>query len=64
MAACGTAVVITPVNEIVRGDKAIQVGPREGCGPAFEEIYNRYRAIQIGDTPDPYGWTVPVESSA
>jgi branched-chain amino acid aminotransferase len=58
VAACGTAVVITPVNEIVRGDQVIQVGPREGCGPVFEKIYNRYRAIQTGDVADPYGWTV------
>jgi len=64
VAACDTAVVITPANEIVRGDKVIQVGPREGCGPAFEEICTCYRAIQIGDVPDPCGRTVPEESSA
>lgn len=58
IAACGTAVVITPVNEIVRGDQILRVGPREGCGPVFESIYNRYRAIQVGEAPDPYGWTV------
>jgi branched-chain amino acid aminotransferase len=60
VAACGTAVVITPVNEIVRGDQVVRVGPREGCGPVFEKIYERYRAIQIGDVADPYGWTVEV----
>jgi branched-chain amino acid aminotransferase len=60
VAACGTAVVITPVNEIVRGDQVVRVGPREGCGPVFEKIYERYRAIQVGDVPDPYGWTVEV----
>lgn len=60
VAACGTAVVITPVNEIVRGDQIIRVGPREGCGPVFEKIYNRYRAIQVGEVADPYGWTVPL----
>lgn len=58
VAACGTAVVITPVNEIVRGDQVVRVGPREGCGPVFQEIYNRYRAIQVGEVADPYGWTV------
>jgi branched-chain amino acid aminotransferase len=60
IAACGTAVVITPVNEIVRGDQTVRVGPREGCGPVFEKIYNRYRAIQTGDIADPYGWTIEV----
>lgn len=58
VAACGTAVVLTPVNEIVRGDQTIRVGPREGCGPVFQQIYNRYQAIQVGDVADPYGWTV------
>ncbi|MBT3287387.1 MAG: branched-chain amino acid aminotransferase [Victivallales bacterium] len=60
VAACGTAVVITPVNEIVRNERVVRVGPQEGCGPVFEKIYTRYRAIQVGDIPDPYGWTVPV----
>jgi len=58
VAACGTAVVLTPVNEIVRGDQTIRVGPREGCGPVFQQIYNRYQAIQVGDVAGPYGWTV------
>ena len=58
IAACGTAVVITPVNEIVRGDQVIRVGPREGCGPVLEKLYRHYTAIQVGDVPDPFGWTV------
>jgi branched-chain amino acid aminotransferase len=58
VAACGTAVVITPVNEIVRGDRTIRVGSGAGCGPVLEKLYNRYRAIQVGETDDPYGWTV------
>jgi branched-chain amino acid aminotransferase len=58
--ACGTAVVITPVNEIVRGDTVIRVGPRQGCGPVLHSLYDQVRAIQDGDAPDPYGWTVEV----
>ena len=58
--ACGTAVVITPVNEIVRDGETIQVGPRDGCGPVLESLYKRYTAIQYGEAPDPYGWTVQV----
>jgi len=60
VAACGTAVVITPVNEIVRGDTVVRVGPREGCGPVLEQLYHRVRAIQDGDEADPRGWTVDV----
>lgn len=60
VAACGTAVVITPVNEIVRGDRVIRVGPREGCGPVLEKLYRRYTSLQVGDAPDVYGWTLPV----
>ena len=58
IAACGTAVVITPVNEIVRGDQVIKVGPREGCGPILQNLYNHYTAIQWGEEPDPFGWLV------
>lgn len=60
VAACGTAVVITPVNEIVRGDSVIRVGPAQGCGPVFEKLYNRYREIQVGDAPDVFGWSIAV----
>ncbi len=57
IAACGTAVVITPVNTIVRGDETIEVGPREGCGPVFLELYNQVRAVQKGEIEDKWGWT-------
>ena len=58
VASVGTAVVITPVNEFVRGDEVIQVGPREGCGPVLQKLYNAYTAIQWGEAEDPYGWRV------
>jgi len=58
--ACGTAVVITPVNEIVRGSESITVGPADGCGPVLEELYNRMTAIQYGEEPDTFDWTVRV----
>ncbi len=56
--ACGTAVVITPVNEIVRGETTIRVGPASGCGPTLQKLYERVTAIQYGEEPDRYGWTV------
>lgn len=58
--ACGTAVVITPVNEIVRGDTTIRIGPQTGCGPTLQLLYERVTAIQYGDEPDRYGWTVEI----
>jgi branched-chain amino acid aminotransferase len=56
-AACGTAVVITPVNRFVRAGDVIEVGPREGSGPVFERLYKKVRGIQVGELPDDYGWT-------
>ncbi|MDD3952557.1 MAG: branched-chain amino acid aminotransferase [Lentisphaeria bacterium] len=61
IAACGTAVVITPVNEIVRGSKVIKVGPREGCGPVLQNLYNHYTAIQWGDEKDVFAWLTPID---
>ena len=58
VAACGTAVVITPVNEIMRGTETILIGPREGCGPVLQNLYNHYTAIQWGTEEDPFGWIV------
>jgi branched-chain amino acid aminotransferase len=58
--ACGTAVVLTPVNEIVRGERVIRVGPREGCGPQLQNLYNHYTAIQWGEAPDRFGWLVEI----
>ncbi len=58
--ACGTAVVITPVNEVVRGDAALRIGPEDGCGEVLESLYNQYTAIQRGDAPDAFGWTAEV----
>ncbi len=60
VAACGTAVVITPVNEIVRGTRVIRVGPAEGVGPVFGKLYQRYTALQVGEAEDVFGWTVEV----
>ncbi len=60
IAACGTAVVITPVNEIVRGDRVVRVGPAEGCGPTLEKLYRHVTGIQVGEQPDTYGWCVKV----
>jgi branched-chain amino acid aminotransferase len=56
-AACGTAVVITPVNRVVRGDTVVNIGASEGVGPVFGKLYEQVRGIQVGDLEDKHGWT-------
>ncbi len=62
VAACGTAVVITPVNEIVRGDSVCKIGPARGCVPEMQQLYDRMTAIQVGDDPDDYGWNMELRA--
>ena len=59
--ACGTAVVITPVNRIVRDNQVIETGPKNGCGPVLQRLYKKVREIQVGEIPDEYGWTEEIE---
>lgn len=58
--ACGTAVVVTPVNEIIRGDHVIRIGPAEGSGPVLEQLYRHVTGIQYGELPDRHGWCIPL----
>ena len=54
--ACGTAVVVTPVCEIRRGDTVIRVGSETGCGPVLQKLYEIVQGIQYGELPDTHGW--------
>ena len=54
--ACGTAVVITPVNRIIRGDSVIEIGVKNGFGPVLGELYRTVRGLQVGDIPDNHDW--------
>ena len=54
--ACGTAVVVTPVNKVVRGDQTICIGPEDGCGPMLEKLYKEVTGIQYGEKPDIHNW--------
>lgn len=56
IAACGTAVVITPVNRILRGKQELTIGVHDGCGPVLQQLYQTVRGIQVGDLPDPHHW--------
>jgi branched-chain amino acid aminotransferase len=58
--ACGTAVIITPVNRIVRGEQVVEAGPREGVGPVLQRLYERVRGIQKGEVEDRWGWMTTV----
>ncbi|MFO7936665.1 MAG: branched-chain amino acid aminotransferase [Kiritimatiellia bacterium] len=54
--ACGTAVVVTPVNQITRGEQVFKVGPENGCGPVLQKLCGTVQAIQYGESPDHHGW--------
>lgn len=59
--ACGTAVVVTPVCEIRRGDTVIRIGSESGCGPVLQRLYERVQGIQYGELPDQHGWCWEVQ---
>ncbi|GHU37562.1 branched chain amino acid aminotransferase [Betaproteobacteria bacterium] len=58
IAACGTAVVVTPVCEITRGNKVIKTGDPDGCGPTLQKLYDTVQGIQYGLLPDTHGWCI------
>jgi branched-chain amino acid aminotransferase len=59
--ACGTAAVITPVELVTfRGEDIIYLKdgtPGEHC----TALYNALTAIQVGEAPDPDGWTAEID---
>ncbi|KAK4536278.1 hypothetical protein CDCA_CDCA08G2303 [Cyanidium caldarium] len=58
--ATGTAVVITAVDQVVRGERVIPIGRTTGSGhvgPVAQRLYRQVRAIQTGEAPDPAHWT-------
>eukprot|EP00607_Mallomonas_marina_P001027 CAMPEP_0182426340 /NCGR_PEP_ID=MMETSP1167-20130531/12818_1 /TAXON_ID=2988 /ORGANISM="Mallomonas Sp, Strain CCMP3275" /LENGTH=361 /DNA_ID=CAMNT_0024607689 /DNA_START=183 /DNA_END=1268 /DNA_ORIENTATION=- len=60
-AACGTAVVLTPVASITYKEKVLQTNSGyDGVGPVLRNLYDRVRAIQTGDAEDTFGWMVEV----
>ncbi|MDO4365271.1 MAG: aminotransferase class IV, partial [bacterium] len=56
VAALGTAVVITPVWEITRGDQVIKISDPETVDPTLQRLYDTIQGIQYGDLPDRHGW--------
>ncbi len=60
VAACGTAVVVTPVYEITRGDKVIKISDPDKCGPITQKLFDGVQDIQYGRVPDTHGWCVAI----
>ena len=56
VAACGTAVVVTPVCEITRGDEVIRISDPDTVGPHLQKLYDTVQGIQYGVLPDVHGW--------
>ena len=62
-AECGTAAVATPISRIddVEAGKSYTFGSDDEAGPVTTQLYNRLRAIQLGDEPDTHNWVTIVE---
>ena len=56
VAACGTAVVLTPISSISHFEHTHSYG----AFTQFQAFYDRVRAIQVGEVPDDHGWTFVV----
>lgn len=57
--ACGTAVVLTPVDKVVYKDKLIKLGGDKPVSPEdsiLRQMYNRIRRVQYGEEEDVFGW--------
>ncbi len=61
IAACGTAVVVTPVYEIRRGDRTIKIGAPDQCGPVVQKLFDAVQDVQYGRTPDTHNWCVDID---
>lgn len=53
---CGTAAVITPVRSIQFRDREVVYCPDDEPGPITTKLYQRLRAIQLGEEADTHGW--------
>ena len=62
-AACGTAAVASPVAEIDDLDTGVKyVVSKDGQpGPVVTALYNKLRAIQVGEEEDIHGWNTVID---
>jgi branched-chain amino acid aminotransferase len=56
VAACGTAVVVTPVWEITRGEDVIRISDPDVAGPRLQKLFDTVQGIQYGLVEDRHGW--------
>lgn len=54
--ACGTAVVISPIGSITKGNEKITFKCHEEMGPITKQLYQLLVGIQFGDIKDPNHW--------
>lgn len=57
--ACGTAVVLTPIESITRGDDEIVV-PVLTADSTLLKLYNRIQSIQYGEVEDTHNWMTEI----
>ncbi|MDD5726970.1 MAG: branched-chain amino acid aminotransferase [Victivallales bacterium] len=57
--ACGTAVVITPIGEIVYNDQVYKYDTA-AIGPISRRLYDRMTGIQNGEIADTHNWMVEI----
>ncbi|MBU8901951.1 MAG: branched-chain amino acid aminotransferase [Victivallales bacterium] len=53
--ACGTAVIITPIGEIIHHEKVYRYD-QENIGPVSKKLYDRMTGIQYGRIADEHNW--------
>eukprot|EP00752_Nemacystus_decipiens_P007484 g6686.t1 len=59
--ACGTALVMTTIKQIVKGGEIIRInGGSDETGPVCQALYDRVRGVQAGELEDKFGWMVAV----
>lgn len=60
--ACGTAAVLTPIGNIVddKEGKTYSFAKDGKPGVISTKLYEKYRAIQLGEEKDPYGWITTI----
>ena len=59
--ACGTAAVISPICQIDDKDTGKSYIYSEKPGPVSTQLYNRLRAIQLGEVEDIHGWNTVLD---
>ncbi len=56
----GTAAVISPVGELASKNWKISINHNK-VGPLATELYNKLTSLQLGQSPDSFGWLCPIE---